>query len=232
MRMSLRAGAGALAAYGTCSFALADRGATHARLSPVGGPGGAGLKRRSTLGSLAHLKRRLAGAEDAVADARRDLSRISSRLSVVEQDTGLGSGSVVAGDGRTTTAVVEIVPKEGLWNFDYVHMARNLGVRHWRVRADIDPGSCDGDGGGEAGGGGGGGGGTGGAGGEDASPRGALRTRWKREAAEATRFKTCNLTVSVPRATSSLQQRVAGPNFFDLRVSQKKFDSCNESSMA
>ena len=102
-------------------------------------------------------------------------------------------------------AVVEIVPKEGLWNYDYVHMARNLGVRHWRVRADIDPGSCDGDsedgGGGDAGGGGGGGGG----GGQDVAPRGALRTRWKREAAEATRFKSCNLTVSVPRAVAAVE---------------------------
>ena len=117
------------------------------------------------------------------------------------------TGGRSMGGHRATTAVVEIVPKEGLWNYDYVHMARNLGVRHWRVRADIDPGSCDGDGDGEAsggGGGGGGGGGTGGAGGEDAAPRGALRTRWKREAAAATRFKTCNLTVSVPRAVAAV----------------------------
>ena len=110
-----------LAAGGALVFAAASSGQfcyAESAVTPHNRPRIGALARRSTLGSLAHLKRRLAAVEERHADAQGELGRLSGRLAEIERDMGLGAGTKAteaeAGIEAPSCTVIRFDDKESL----------------------------------------------------------------------------------------------------------------------
>ena len=95
-----------LAAGGALAFAAASSTQLSYAEGPAAAykrPRGGALARRSTLGSMAHLKRRLAAVEERHAEAQGELGRLSGRLAALESDMGLGASAKAAGGAEAGT---------------------------------------------------------------------------------------------------------------------------------